>query len=501
MSTDMSALTPHLQDASNMTSDMTSSNMASNMDTVDDEDEQLRKAIELSKQTNQQQTSSSGSSGPFGDDGGGKVPAGNLVRFDESNLSQANDQFNDDIAKAIAMSMSDSSPASGFGVGGAPTHGGPAEALGAKEEDNEARPTNFVEPQAHLGRVRATPEERKARIMAPYTPEARCGTGAEGEGGEGGCGVKLVLRRDSSAASPASGGSDFPYRSESMWEEKDLESSVTSFLLSSGGAALGEYKAPYGILLLCMSLVASRGPSQIAADMDYPPPDCAFTAQFGHCSQELINLLLAGAATSNVFDGVMDMGGLLMRGVPRRTRVGYLTQIEALRYVQVGTYYKTPQFPLWVVGSQSHFTVLFSLTMKPIEESASDQILEQCRRAFRVIDGDGAGFIQMTSLRELLALLGLAEAVGDADLTRLANELEECDAGIILWDKFWRKVSRLMTGASIESVLDPSTSPGGAAEAKFEVERFADSFSMHHFNGLREGRMAAFGGTRGGGED
>jgi len=264
--------------------------------------------------------------------------------------------------------------------------------------------------------------------------------------------------------------------------------------------------------------------------MDYPPPDCSFTAQFGHCSQELINLLLTGAATSNVFDGVMDMGGLPLKGVMSRPRIGepergakrqqkhyaaviiehnnprmspstrclaplltlnlspfspsvsvwlictssagYLTQIEALRYVQVGTFYKTPSYPLWVVGSQSHFSVLFSLTMDPIEESASDQILEQCRRAFRVIDGDGAGFIQMTSLTDVLAMLDLTDKVGD-NLTKLANDMEECNAGIILWDQFWKKISRLMTGASIESVLDPTMEAAGVegdGGAKFEVE-------------------------------
>lgn len=28
---------------------------------------------------------------------------------------------------------------------------------------------------------------------------------------------------------------------------------------------------------------------------------------------------------------------------------------------QVGSFYKIPQFPIWVVGSTSHFTVLFSM--------------------------------------------------------------------------------------------------------------------------------------------
>lgn len=76
---------------------------------------------------------------------------------------------------------------------------------------------------------------------------------------------------------------------------------------------------------------------------------------FGHCAQELMNLLLVGQATSNVFDGEMPLGdsgsgssgggssadseskgdSMMLRGVPNRANVGYLTQLEALRYCQV----------------------------------------------------------------------------------------------------------------------------------------------------------------------
>ena len=79
---------------------------------------------------------------------------------------------------------------------------------------------------------------------------------------------------------------------------------------------------------------------------------------FGHCTQELMNLLLVGQATSNVFDGAMPLGGgstagdvssgsgngsageshidsLMLKGTPHRAAVGYLTQLEALRYCQV----------------------------------------------------------------------------------------------------------------------------------------------------------------------
>jgi ubiquitin carboxyl-terminal hydrolase MINDY-3/4 len=65
--------------------------------------------------------------------------------------------------------------------------------------------------------------------------------------------------------------------------------------------------------------------------------------QFGHCTQELMNLLLTGEASSNVFDGQIPMledGGagadqLMLKGVRGRADVGYLSQLESLRYCEV----------------------------------------------------------------------------------------------------------------------------------------------------------------------
>lgn len=90
--------------------------------------------------------------------------------------------------------------------------------------------------------------------------------------------------------------------------------------------------------------------------------------QFGHCTQELMNLLLLGEAVSNVFDGDVPMdptstdpNSLKLKGAHHQSEIGYLTQLESLRYCQVGSYLKIPIYPIWVIGSQSHFTVLFSL--------------------------------------------------------------------------------------------------------------------------------------------
>lgn len=93
-------------------------------------------------------------------------------------------------------------------------------------------------------------------------------------------------------------------------------------------------------------------------------PNTTITSQFGHSSQELINLLLTGQAVSNVFDNSMTVSGeLTCRGIQQRPAVGYLSQLEALHYCEVGGYYKSPAFPIWVIGSTSHFSGKLTLTI------------------------------------------------------------------------------------------------------------------------------------------
>src|SRR5690606_7041766 len=71
---------------------------------------------------------------------------------------------------------------------------------------------------------------------------------------------------------------------------------------------------------------------------------------------------------SNVFDHAKGMNLSVtgaedsqMRGIADTPDVGYLSAHEAVRYLKVGDFLKNPRFPIWVVGSESHYTVLFAL--------------------------------------------------------------------------------------------------------------------------------------------
>eukprot|EP00977_Amphora_coffeiformis_P019561 scaffold7349_cov173-Amphora_coffeaeformis.AAC.42 len=234
---------------------------------------------------------------------------------------------------------------------------------------------------------------------------------------------------------------------------RKVANQVTEFLLkpvseSSNRIPLDYFRNTGGVLLLVMSMVASRGVTVIQEEFD-DPVGTKLTAQFGHCSQELMNFLLTGQAVSNVFDNTMNLG-IVCRGITRRPVVGYLTQLEALRYCQVGDYYKSPQFPIWVVGSTSHFTVLFG-DESSLQETESDKLLEKSRRAFKEVEGaDENGFIPVDQLAKVLKSLDID--LGD-NVSTLAAHLEVSGASIILWDDFWKAASRLLTGATLESIM------------------------------------------------
>lgn len=204
-----------------------------------------------------------------------------------------------------------------------------------------------------------------------------------------------------------------------------------------------------GVMNFVKSLLATRTIEKIKQDMD--DPHSHLTAQFGYSSQELINLLLTGQATSNTFDNTMSLGeGLQCHGIQEQPMIGYLTQLEALRYCSVGEYYKSPKHPIWLIGSTSHFTVLFGPS-ESLKESDSMKILEKCRRAFKSIPGsEENGFIAISDLQNVLKLVDLNLGEGIHTLTA---SLEMSGSGIILWSDFWIKVSRLCSGSSLESVL------------------------------------------------
>jgi hypothetical protein len=136
-----------------------------------------------------------------------------------------------------------------------------------------------------------------------------------------------------------------------------VEANLAAFTSTSGGTG--------GIPLLIASAVMSRGgPAMVSSDFDQLS-EASLIGRHGYCTQELVNLLLTGRATSNVFDGSreLDDGAVHLLGVlPRRCDAGYLTLYEHYGSMEVGDRLKTPRFPVWVVCAESHFSVLLAST-------------------------------------------------------------------------------------------------------------------------------------------
>ena len=80
--------------------------------------------------------------------------------------------------------------------------------------------------------------------------------------------------------------------------------------------------------------------------------------------------MLSGEAKSNVHDGDKDLGdNFVLKGLQKRSDVGFLTFFEAFGYFEVGQHLKTPRVPIWIVCSESHYSVIFSVDQNNINST------------------------------------------------------------------------------------------------------------------------------------
>ncbi|KAM6963058.1 LOW QUALITY PROTEIN: putative ubiquitin carboxyl-terminal hydrolase MINDY-4 [Aplochiton taeniatus] len=133
-----------------------------------------------------------------------------------------------------------------------------------------------------------------------------------------------------------------------------------------------------GCILLTISAVLSRSIEKVREDMDVPTS--TLIGAHGYCTQELVHLLLCGRAVSNVFDNDMELdsgnGNLtLLKGIKGCCDIGLLSLFEHYNICKVGANLKNPRFPIWVVCSESHFSVLFGL-QRELSSSRQDRARE-----------------------------------------------------------------------------------------------------------------------------
>lgn len=237
------------------------------------------------------------------------------------------------------------------------------------------------------------------------------------------------------------------------------------------------FQSRMGAMLFLISALLSRGLESVQADRDDPSQPLV-TAPFGHASQEIVNLLLSGQAVANVFDGRMDLGGgMFVNGISTNVEVGFLTLLESLNFCKAGQHLKCPKWPIWVVGSESHYTVLFALDTKVQEENELEGRETQIRRAFDAQDqSGGGGFISVEGLHQVLR---------ETNINLPSEKLDNlCGAGFIVWNDFWQVLLNL--DKNLGGVKDSSGLMGKKV------------FDLYHFNGIAKsvpnGSQGSFGG-------
>ncbi|XP_045604186.1 ubiquitin carboxyl-terminal hydrolase MINDY-3-like isoform X2 [Procambarus clarkii] len=218
---------------------------------------------------------------------------------------------------------------------------------------------------------------------------------------------------------------------------------------------LDKYKAQYGVLLFLYSVILTKGVRTVNEEMGDLGESLIDGSQ-GHGGQGLINLLITGRASSYVWDGVKDVGGLSLIGILKRPAVGFLTRLEHLRYVQVGWYLKNPTNPVWVIASETHLSVLFSWCKKLV---TPDSEVERAKQVFSWYDTEGNRFIQGEKLKDVLEKLNLC--TDDDFIQFMMLELDPDNMGVILYHKF------------VETFFTPDQSYTPP-----------DTFAVYHYNGL-----------------
>ncbi|KAJ7974065.1 hypothetical protein O6P43_004195 [Quillaja saponaria] len=228
-------------------------------------------------------------------------------------------------------------------------------------------------------------------------------------------------------------------------------------------AMIPVFQSRMGAMLFLISALLSRGLDSVQADRDDPSLPLV-TAPFGHASQEIVNLLLCGQAVPNLFDGRMDLGGgMFLKGISRNVEVGFLTLLESLNFCKVGQHLKCPKWPIWVVGSESHYTVLFALDTSVQDENELEERESLIRKAFDAQDqSGGGGFISVEGFRQVLR---------DTNIRLPPEKLDHLsNTGFIVWSEFW------------QVILDLDKNLGGLKDSSGLMGKKV--FDLYHFNGI-----------------
>ncbi|CAF3859558.1 unnamed protein product [Rotaria magnacalcarata] len=140
------------------------------------------------------------------------------------------------------------------------------------------------------------------------------------------------------------------------------------------------WKNSYGVLLFLYSCLMTKTIDLLKKEIDDETSLPLIDIAHGHGSQCLTNLLITGFATPHCFDGDKDISGLTLYGIHQQASIGFLSSLEIYRLMEVGWFLKNPKSPIWILGSETHLTVIFSREQALVEQDGETPLKKALKR-------------------------------------------------------------------------------------------------------------------------
>jgi hypothetical protein len=89
-------------------------------------------------------------------------------------------------------------------------------------------------------------------------------------------------------------------------------------------------------------------------------------------------------------------------------------------------------------------------------QSDDEELFSRVQREFKAFDSNECGFLLEDKLPALLTRLSVPFASNTGEVHRFSDFIQ-LDGGIILWSTFWENISKILTGTSLDSLLDQTS--------------------------------------------
>ena len=134
-----------------------------------------------------------------------------------------------------------------------------------------------------------------------------------------------------------------------------------------------------GVAMFLYSVILTKGLEKFISEMDLP--DNYVIGLHSTCTQEIVNLLLTGEASTNCIDGTKEIdSNYKIKGIKEKSEVGFLTLLEHYGYTKVEKHLKEPFLPIWVISTEYHYCLCFSMDFNAVHDD---------HREFEIVYYDG----------------------------------------------------------------------------------------------------------------